>query len=297
MSVDKLRASRDQAVIVFTEFTRLYKQYESALYCFFEGEDSKYYGIRIKNITRAEKDIYLDCSGKDGVLGIYRMLSSRQHYVNARIAYFVDRDFDESIYNKGIIKIYETPCYSVENFYTSVEGFSEILKNEFNLTESDENFERCISLYTKRPEEFHNAVELLNAWIACHRDKSSKLNISNLSVFNFVYCDLNQAIARYTIDDLYERFPGIPVISQPELDAKKSQLKANTQQKSFRGKFEIEFLFNFLQKLITEANEGNYPYFTRKVKVVLSLTKRNIISDLSQYADTPNCLYSYLESL
>ncbi len=42
MSVNTLRASRDKAVVVFTEFTRLYKQYPSALYCFFEGEDGKW---------------------------------------------------------------------------------------------------------------------------------------------------------------------------------------------------------------------------------------------------------------
>lgn len=297
MSVDKLRASRGKASAVFVEFTRLYKQHESALYCFFEGEDSQYYGIRIRNITRPGKDIYLNCNGKEGVLGIYRMLSSRNHYANARTAYFVDRDFDQSIYDMGISKIYETPCYSIENFYTSVQCFSEILKNEFKLTESDENFERCISLYTKLQEKFHDAVELLNAWVACHRDKSSKLNISDMSVLRFVSVDLNQAIAIYTINDLSQSFPDIPVISEQELDAKKSELQVNTRQKSFRGKFEIEFLFAFLQKLISEANQGNYPYFTRKVKVVLSLTKRTIISDLSQYADTPDCLYNYLESL
>lgn len=297
MSVNNLRDSRGKAVAVFVEFTRLYKQDESALYCFFEGEDSKYYGIRIKNIVRPEKDIYLRCNGKEGVLGIYRMLSSRKHYANARTAYFVDRDFDKSIYEKGMSAIYETPCYSVENFYTSVQCFSEILRNEFKLTESDENFERCISLYTKIQEEFHNAVELLNAWIACHRDKSSKLNISDIRLLHLINIDLNQALAIYTIDDLCNMFPDIPTLSEQELDAKKSELLANIRQKSFRGKFEVDFLFTFLQKLISEANQGTYPYFTRKVKVVLSLTKKTIISDLSQYADTPDCLYSYLESL
>ena len=80
MSVDKLRDSRKKAAVVFMEFTRLYKKYQSALYCFFEGEDSKYYGIRIKNIVRPEKDIYLPCDGKEGVRDIYTMLSSRKHY-------------------------------------------------------------------------------------------------------------------------------------------------------------------------------------------------------------------------
>jgi hypothetical protein len=296
MLVDKLRDSRSKAVAVFVEFTRLYKQYESALYCFFEGEDSRYYGVRIKNIVRPEKDIYLRCSGKEGVLGIYRMLSSRKHYVSAKTAYFIDRDFDKSIFEKGMGAIYETPCYSVENFYTSAQCFSEILRNEFKLTESDENFERCISLYTKLQEEFHNSVELINAWIACHREKSSKLNISDLSVLRFAHIDLNQVLAIYTIDSLCNMFPDLPAISQQEIDAKKAELSVNIRQKSFRGKFEIEFLLIVLQKLINEANQGNYPYFTRKVKVMLSLAKRTIISDLSQYADTPDCLYSYLDS-
>ena len=176
MSVNTLRASRDKAVVVFTELTRLYKQYPSALYRFFEGEDSKYYGIRIKNIIRPEKDVHLSCKGKEGVLGIHRMLSARNHYANIRAAYFIDRDFDKPISELGLNGIYETPCYSIENFYTSVQCFSEVLRTEFKLIESDENFEKCVSLYVRLQEEFHNSIELLNTWIACQRDKSSQLN-------------------------------------------------------------------------------------------------------------------------
>lgn len=297
MSVDSLRASRDKAVVVFTKFTRLYKQYPSALYCFFEGEDSKYYGIRIKNITRPEKDIYLPCGGKDGVLGIYRMLSSRKSYANVRAAYFIDRDFDKPIDRASLSVIYETPCYSIENFYTSVQCLSEILKVEFKLLDSDDNFQRCVALYSKLQAEFHDSVELLNAWIACQRDKNSQLNISDLSVTRFVTIDLDKITTNYTVNDLYTIFPQAPFISQEELDTKRRELQAMNRQQSFRGKFEIEFLFTFLQKLMNEANHGNYPYFTKKVKVTLTLSKRTIISDLSQYADTPNCLYNYLESL
>ncbi|MEG3896704.1 MULTISPECIES: DUF4435 domain-containing protein [unclassified Microcoleus] len=296
MSVNTLRASRDKAVVIFTELTRLYKQYPFALYCFFEGEDSKYYGIRIKNIIRPEKDVHLSCKGKEGVLGIHRMLSARKYYANIRAAYFIDRDFDKSISDLGLNGIYETPCYSIENFYTSVQCFSEVLRTEFKLMESDDNFERCVSLYRKLQEEFHNAVELLNTWIACQRDKSSELNISDISVSRFVNIELDKITKKYVIDDLYTMFPGAITISPEELDARLTELRCSTRQKSFRGKFEIEFMLTFLQKLMPEANQGNYPYFTRKFKVVLSLSKRNIISELSQYADTPDCLDSYLKS-
>ncbi len=296
MSVGELRSSRDKATVVFVEFTRLYKQYKSALFCFFEGEDSKYYGIRIKNIAKPEKDIYFSCKGKEGVLGIYKMLSSRKNYENARAVYFIDRDFDQSIAEKNIKRIYETPCYSIENFYTSVKCFSEILKSEFKLMETEESFIKCISLYEKLQGEFHDAVELLNTWIACQRNRSSALNISDLSVQRFIIIDLKKIAVNYTASNLEDMFPNLPAIPQTELDSKKSELLANNRQKSFRGKFEVEFLYVFLNKLMNEANQGNYPYFNQKVKVNLHFSRKTIISDLCQYADTPDCLYEYLES-
>jgi Protein of unknown function (DUF4435) len=293
MSVDNLRASRHRPVTVFTEFTRLYKQYESALYCFFEGEDSKYYTIRIKTIANPSKDIGMICNGKQGVLGIHRMLSSRKYYANAITAYFVDRDFDALI---GVNEIYETPCYSLENFYTSIQCFADILRSEFKLGELNENHKKCISLYKDLQKEFHDAVELLNIWIACQRDRATEINISNLSVLDFVSIELNGILLNYTIDDLIARFPTAPVLTNIELDSKKAELLSRNRQKSFRGKFEIEFLDIFLKKLSQEANKGSYPYFDCKVKVVLNLSKRTIISNLSQYADTPDCLRAYLES-
>ena len=193
-------------------------------------------------------------------------------------------------------QIYETPCYSIENFYTSSECFSNILKSEFKLTEIDEDFGACISLYTKLQNEFHDAVELLNTWIACQRQNSSKLNISNLSVSKFVNIGLDRITVKYAIDDLYTRFENSPIISQENLDTKKADLLASHRQKSFRGKFDIEFLFAFLQKLIEESNKDISLYFTKKLAVKFSLSKNNIISTLSQYADTPDCLYSYLKS-
>jgi Protein of unknown function (DUF4435) len=293
MSIDNLRSSRKIPAAIFTEFTRFYKQDESALYCFFEGEDSKYYSIRVKNIARPDKDVYLSCNGKEGVLGIHRMLSSRKYYANARTAYFVDRDFDQLI---DIKDIYETPCYSLENFYTSIQCFSEILKSEFKLTELDENHRKCISLYVKLQQEFHDAIELLNAWIACQRDRSTRIDLSNLTILDFASIELDEISVKYTIDDLVSKFSNALILTNQELDDKKSELLDRTRQKSFRGKFEIEFLEVFLKKLVEKANVGSYPYFDRKVKVVLNLQKRTMISSLSQYADTPECLCLYLES-
>jgi hypothetical protein len=296
MSVITLRESRKKAVVVFTEFTRLYKMYSSAFYCFFEGEDSKYYGVRIDNIVRCEKSIFLDCKGKEGVLGIHKLLTQRKHYADVKTAYFIDRDFDISIYDMGLTGIYETPCYSIENFYTSVSCFSKILKSEFKLIESDEDFEKCIFLYKKLQEEFHDAIETLNIWYACQKDKSVELTIQDLKLSDYVQITLSAITCLYSINDLYNKYQNAEQILQEDLDIKQSYCLSRDRQKSFRGKFEIEFLVVFLQQLALEANKRHSTYFTKKLHVTLNVSPKTVISILSQYADTPSCLHSYLET-
>ncbi|MBD2296274.1 DUF4435 domain-containing protein [Anabaena sphaerica FACHB-251] len=296
MSVDKLREARRTPASVFMQFTRQYKEYESALYCFFEGEDDKYYGIRIDNIARPTKDIYANCGGKEGVLGVYKLINNNESYSKVRAAYFIDRDFDESIKNTQITGVYETSCYSIENFYTSINSFCKILRTEFKLAESEDDFNNCKNLYTQLQKEFHDAVELLNIWIACQREKQAKLNLAGFNISDFVVIDLDNIKINYTIDTLYTRFPKAIAVTQEEIDLKKSDLCSQERQKSFRGKFEIGFLCKFIQKLIEEANKGNPKYFTKRISITLNVNPKTIISDLSQYADTPDCLVDYLES-
>ncbi len=297
MSVDKLRESRSKAVVAFTEFTRQYKEYQSALYCFFEGEDdNKYYGIRIETIARPEKDFYFNCNGKQGVLDIYRLINNNKNYAQVKAAYFIDRDFDLSMQDTEITGLYETPCYSIENLYTSIQSFCKILRSEFKLAESEIDFNNCKNLYTKLQQEFHDVVEFLNIWIACQREKQAVLNLSSFEIKNFVSINLDQITNNYTINDLQIQFPKAIILSQEELDLKKNELCSQLRQKSFRGKFEIYFLCSFIQKLVDAANTGNPQYFTRKISVSLNVGQKTITSILSQYADTPPCLIEYLES-
>ncbi|AFZ56606.1 DUF4435 domain-containing protein [Anabaena cylindrica FACHB-243] len=297
MSVATLREFRNRPAVAFTEFSRQYKQDESALYCFFEGEDDKkYYGIRIRNIARPIKYSYFSCDGKKGVLDIHRIITNRKSYSQVRAAYFIDRDFDVSIKNTEITGIYETPCYSIENLYTAINSFCEILRTEFKLAELDIDFNNCKNLYINLQKEFHDAVELLNIWIACQREKRADLKLSGFDISKLVQIDLDNITSNYTINELHTQFPKAITVTQEEIDLKQSDLCLQERQKSFRGKFEIVFLCKFIQKLIEEANKGNPKYFTKKIKVTLNLRETTLISDLSQYADTPDCLVDYLES-
>ena len=157
MEVQALRESRKGATVIYTKFTRLRSKYNTSLFCCFEGDDSKYYGWRIQ--TRLNLDIdnlqFFNCGGKSEVLRFYNMINKNNDYMHVNLAYFVDRDFDESIIDKYSNEIYETPCYAIENFYTTISAIKRILKCEFNFDESEKDYYICLNLFIERQKEFH----------------------------------------------------------------------------------------------------------------------------------------------
>lgn len=110
----------------FLRFTRIHKSKLRYLFCFFEGEDAKYYGVRIKeNLPEVDWE-GISCGGKLKVEEVYNVLKIHENpsYQVAKKAFFIDRDFDEPLSEELRKDIYETPCYSIENFYTTEDCFN-----------------------------------------------------------------------------------------------------------------------------------------------------------------------------
>lgn len=298
--VDKLRESRRGATVIFTQFTRLNKYYSDSLFCCFEGDDAKYYFQRIETKTGypPNRIIAFHCGGKNEVLRLQKMISAKIEYTNVDFLYFIDRDFDLPI---NIAGIYETPVYSVENFYTTRESFIRILKCEFNYNESDTEYDFIIDMFNIRQQEFHEKTLLLNAWLGCQRDKfemnsTERLNLNNFSLNDLKFkIDLDKVECDYEISTLEKLFPQSAKISHDELTKKISFFQRLIPQKKFRGKFEIDFLFDFLESIKIEFKKPN-SRILKKRGVTLNQSKKNIISEFSGYADTPPCLISYLGS-
>lgn len=288
---EKLREDRKKRAVAYLRFTQCYKRDNTALFCFFEGEDSHYYGIRIKLIAQPKKYSYFTCGNKTEVLKTYRLISGQECYNNAKTAYFIDKDFDPSI-DKNLSKIYETPCYSIENFYTSIDCFKEILRSGFNLDEDSEDFATLLNLYITRQTEFHQHIGLLNAYIACLKENKENLNLGGFNLNKLIKIDLDKIESNYTLETLKDKFNPDYHPSEDRINQKLNELRSQTCQKTFRGKFEIEFLRKFLEKL---KEKGNH-YSSQPLKAKFSLNLANVLSDLSQYADTPHCLKQYLET-
>ena len=242
-----LRLSREKPQVAYQEFALHTRQDKDGLFCFFEGKDNAYYVPRIKCFINNYHPIH--CGGREKVLEVYRLITIHREYDKYKKAFFIDRDFNEPLppHNPPI---FETPCYSIENFYVSVNVFKEIIKNEFHLSEvSDPDFQVCLTLFKDRQEEFHQATILLNAWYACLveiRNSTGReigVNLSdNLSkdFENFIDLTLESVSANYDLEEIKQKFPNAPEIPADILNNKMTEFTNCEHYKVFRGKYERE---------------------------------------------------------
>lgn len=302
--ITQLRQSRNSYSTALLKFTRIFAKKTECLICIFEGNDSKYYGIRITEIVGTTNWESISCGGKFHVLKLHQTISRNVQYRKALVAYFIDRDFDTSLPKRTKQHLYETPCYSVENFYSTKSCFMRILKAEFGLDEYDDkdnSFKKCIEVFECTQGKFHRAISLLNAWIMTQRRKNqnhSTLNLNNVSLDKLIKVDLDNVEKRYNFEKLSKLFPEAETINETEVDSKVSEFhkrKSEYLVKIFRGKYEIEFLRIIIMKLIEDRSSRRPRYISCGGKTRLSISKTNIISELSQYADTPDCLREYLK--
>lgn len=301
--IARLRESRTTYSVAFLKFTRIYARNKDCLICVFEGEDSKYYGIRINGTLGNDNWEIIICGGKTQVIRLYTVISQNTLYKSASIAYFVDRDFDPPLPPLLRKNIYETPCYSIENLYTTKACFMRVLKNEFKMDpfdSKDQSYEKCVSHFVKTQQKFHKATTFLNVWIMLQRKKTRnkgihQINLNNVSLGKLVSINLDRIERKYTITTLNKIFPNAIRLSNKVVNEKVAELGGQNLGEIFRGKYEIEFFRIFLLGLIADRRSMKPKYITCGGKTKLSLSRVNIISELSQYAETPDCLKDYLK--
>lgn len=300
--VSTLIKARKQPSVKFMEFTRIIAKNKVAF--FFEGEDLKYYSVRIDAIRPDLRWAGVDCGGKDKVLTLREDIKEHPDYYMSPCLFFVDSDFDDNSEVEKFNDTYITPCYSIENLYISTNAFEKIMESEFKTSPSIDNFlefEKALEAYESTKESYLEKIRGFNYIIRelrCLENKkviTGKLNLNDLPLKDLVSIDLGCVTKNYDENNPHQLFSSIN--SNITFDLKNSERYFSTLSPElwFRGKQHLDFFRSFLVKLINDRNAKNSrKVFTSKGKVKLNLTHGNCISELSQYADTPECLVSFL---
>ena len=303
--LQELRDSRESAPVAYANFTSSYSESNNNNYCFFEGdEDKRYYGTRIKLTYKQEYEDFT-CGGRDNVKRVANLI--KLHYKNVNTMFFIDKDFSSE---SSIENIYVTPCYSIENFYTIQKALKEVLINEFNMKQSESDFNLAMSIFNSLQNEFHKDMLFFNAWLACQSDLREKHKIkTRLSIddavnkyFKSIIKNDLSGISDFShlqdIDFIENNlFSDASKIDTQDLETKVSFFQSlNKHSCFFRGKFELKFFVSFLKALTNELNKRNSDIFEKKRKCTLQFQLENILSTLTQYANTPECLYNFFDS-
>jgi hypothetical protein len=292
--------------VKFLEVTRMHSKNKDLLICVFEGKDEKYFCNRLDLIVGQGRWAGINTGGKKPVLDLAEALSHHSIYQNANYACFIDRDFEDWFVNKNPERVYITPTYSIENFFVTESCFTRVLSSEFEITEFNDfrdEYKKCMDAFNSRLEEFTGNLLEFNIWVKAHRimERDSqgikKLNVSNVKTKDIVSVDLDKISTVYTPTDFTTIFKDLNSFTFCSNAIKEAEatLKACNRASSFRGKQQMDFYRDFLIKLKNDRTSQAPNFFTKNGKAQINLSKDNIISELSQYADTPDCLNTFLQ--
>jgi len=305
--LERFSQAVSSATSVYTKFALDYSpQKTDTVYCFVEGnEDIKYYGFRLKSSLACEVKHYI-CRGRDTVEKVYEMISDKDEYIGAKQACFIDKDYSKSTSTNCL---YVTPCYSIENLYTSNQALIEILRSEFSMADNHPDFIKTLYIYEDLKKKFHDELTYLNAWLACQYDYRIQNNIKTRLCIDETLKKHMRSIIRVdmtgikTFSDLQEKeslmnlFPNAPIIDEDTIASMLASFDGQELGKLYRGKFELCFFVQFINRVKEQLCSKNSTIFSERHKCTLSVEPANAISALTQYADTPKCLVNFIASI
>ena len=293
---EALAKKRNEAAVIYSRLTLLISQYgENAIYCFVEGYDMPYYRAIVRNVCRKEP-VEIKCNGKGTVIAANQFIEAKDDCKKYAKRYFVDRDFDS---NESLPDtIFVTDGYSIENYYLSDKCVGSILETEFKMSKAEyrENHDKCMKLFHDEHSKFFEGTLLLNAWYSClyQNQEWSRNNVSLDNIFPKEWLDLRigRISHRYSIADIEEKFNEAPKIEEYKISKKMDELRSLGPFRS-RGKYEMQFLFEFLSFI---KNEPKKSRVYSVASCSLPFQQNTMISTFSQYAEVTETLYYYVEN-
>ena len=294
LSLELMRKERENQGSIYIQFVNNRKYHTKYAFCFYEGEDGKYYDDRIREKFNG-KIVTYKVGNKKEVLKLLDKIREANLYEDVCTMFFVDRDFDESLAGKDE-DLFETPCYSIENLYVQRESMIKILQSEFGLNEIDEDFCKCMQDFETRGNEFNNHILEFNALVLLRRKKSdsnSDFSFSSVKTSHMVKVDVDFITKAERYEKTIENIKKKLEIEEFELEeAKKELLEKGEFALNFRGKNQLDFFVEFIRRLKKLNKNGGYFKFEYN-NIHIDITS-NRLSELSKYAITPSCLEEFI---
>lgn len=295
--IEQLNLKKEIGAVAFVKFTLDAPRFNSDLFCFYEGEDYKYYIPRIETHTKYTNQQIrtYKCGNRTGVIDAMQMINKEKGSEIYRTAFFIDRDY----FKTDIVKenFYQTPYYSIENFYVSENSLKTLIQSEFGVNHNDEDFLLIVELFKKLYKEYLDYSLIVNSWMRAVRKHHSndKLSFSNITFSKLFYPIENDSIKpkiEITLENLNKFFENLSVLETEFEESRQWFINNEHAHYYFRGKMEFEFLKKFLEYICKLNKDGKL----NKKHTSVEIYSGNCLSLFSKYAYTPTCLVEFLST-
>lgn len=284
---------------VFMDFAQATSCNPEALFAFYEGCDNDYYYHRLQQHTNRQIE-NIKCGNKANVIRVYKMIAAKPEYKNYHKGYFVDKDFD--LNDEAFLSdFYVTGSYSIENFYASDSCMELFLTQTYDFRRGDTQFQTLMSEFRQMRQRYLEAIVLFNTWYCAIKRKygNSITGISlnpgfsdNYITWDFSSKDVRSIYTLQTIENTFAAFSSYPVTLDEMADAE-SYIRTDLL-KNLRGKYCIGFIVRYINELQGYIkNTRAYSKHHRK----LGISKDNVMSILTMYADTEPELIEYISRI
>ncbi|MBK5253440.1 MAG: DUF4435 domain-containing protein [Peptostreptococcaceae bacterium] len=295
--VDDLINEAEGDQVVYMEFISEFSRYD--IFLFFEGKDDYlYYGSVLRSFYKGRKQNHYICQGKENVIKVYEFIKrSTKLAKNKKLLYFVDKDYDD---NSDIPKeIYVTPCYSIENLFITDEAIVEIVKgtmgfNGFKNHEDYLDYESAVEYLKSSRDIICQEILYANACYYLQKNKAKyccdKPDLSKMKKYNQI-----KGLKNY--QEVMDLIPNFVEVNENEIEHAIKYLQ-NEPEKLIRGKYFRQAMPLYLNNMFEDSNKrANWKYFRKRRLVTLGKIEENtLISNLTQYAEVPDCLSRYINT-
>lgn len=292
--LEQMREGRRTYETVFLKFVNSGKYFCSFAFCFYEGEDGKYYDCRIRRFF-GDKIITFPVGNKKEILKLLEKINADDFYKNTCMMFFVDSDYDENLLNDE--NLFKTPCYSIENFYVHEKCLVKILQSEFGLSVIDKDFQKCLNDFNLRIKEFNENMLEFNSLVYLRRKKSnsnSNYRFGSVKTSHLVKIRVDKILKSEKYEEVINNIKKILDFNDDEISKTRDDLNTKGDfSLNFRGKNQLDFFVTFVKELKRLNEEGGY-FSNKCTNVHIDITS-NRLSELSQYAITPTILEDFLK--
>lgn len=303
--VDRLRAERNVPPAIRLQFDHQYRPGQhDRLYAFFEGrDDHSFYMPELRRRWNGSRIVIpFDCRGKKGVIDAYRDIQMSGKTAN--LAFFVDKDVDDllGLHSPNDQRIYETECYSIENYMVSEEILEIIWIDIFHLSIADQRLKLIKDEFTAQHQRFVQLITPLMAWIILLRLGNVRCNLSDINLAKIFYFDENLKLHRRP--KILQTLHDACGISNIGVDPKYfvlllsiiRLLKKLNPKAYVRGKFELWFFVSYILRL-QAALSARLAIPGSRAVVTTSLCLANAIEILAARTPYPARLRNFLDRL